>query len=84
MPIMSMLERTLKMRLEREECVSFVFRKADGSMRTARGTRNLSFIPAHLHPKHPEDQASPKVNYYDYGERGWRSFSIGNLIRIVD
>ena len=84
MPMMSMLERTLKMRLEREECVSFVFRKADGSMRTARGTRNLSFIPAHLHPKHPEDQMSPKVNYYDYDANAWRSFSIGSLIRIVD
>ena len=84
MPIMPMLERTLKIRLECEACVSFVYRKADGSMRTARGTRNLSFIPAHLHPKQPEDQISPKVNYYDYDANAWRSFSIGSLIRIVD
>jgi len=84
MPIMTMLERTLKMRLEREECVSFVYRKTDGSVRAARGTRNLRFIPVHLHPKSPEDQMSPKVNYYDYENKAWRSFSIGSLIRIVD
>jgi hypothetical protein len=76
MPIISMLEQTLKKRLESEECVLFVYRKADRSMRTARGTRNPDFIPVQLHSGRAEDIKSPKVNYYDYDKKSWRSFSI--------
>jgi hypothetical protein len=35
-------------------------------MCTARGTRKLNFISAQRNRKQPENQMSPKVNYYDY------------------
>lgn len=82
MIVYSVLERELKMRLEASECVSFAYRKSDGSVRHARGTRNLSFIPMRLHPRHAEDPTAKVMNYYDYDRLEWRSFRLGTLLRI--
>ena len=63
--------------------VSFTFRKVNGELRHARGTRNLTLaknttgicIPA---PKGPEQPYS----YYDVDKMGWRSYKPENLISI--
>lgn len=63
--------------------VSFTFRKVNGELRHARGTRNLTLaenttgvcIPA---PKGPEQPYS----YYDVEKMGWRSYKPENLISI--
>ena len=52
----------------------FTFRKKDGSIRDALGTRNLLLIPKHEMPKHLFDQTSAMV-YWDLEAKGYRSVS---------
>lgn len=66
--------------------VNFSFAKVDtGEVREAKGTLELSAIPAELHPKgtgkHPE--TTNTVKYYDLDKQGWRSFDIANLIPLL-
>lgn len=80
--IMTALERTLKARLESESSVAFVFRKSNGELRLAHGTRNLDFVPLHQRPRHAEAESSTAMTYYDHDKRDWRSFKFGTLLRI--
>lgn len=52
----------------------FSFRKKDGSIRNALGTRNLILIPKDQMPKHLFDQTSAMV-YWDLEAKGYRSVS---------
>ena len=62
--------------------VCFTYKKVDGTMRVARGTRNLSIVSALGYsvptPKHGEQPYS----YYDLDCEGWRSYRPENLISI--
>lgn len=80
--IISTLERQLMQRLALEAEVVFVFRKHDGSERRARGTCNLQYIPLKKHPKHIIPITSA-IRFFDLDKAEWRSFEIGNLIRVL-
>ena len=62
--------------------VAFTFRKKDGSIRKARGTRNLRIaaacgcnVPTPTHDEQPN-------SYYDIDKEGWRSYIPSNVISI--
>ncbi|AGN30176.1 hypothetical protein VPFG_00174 [Vibrio phage nt-1] len=70
--------------------VTFEFEKADGSVKTVTGTRNLDFIPAEFHPKDkplaegeaPKEKTEKQkatCGYFDLEANGWRSFKRANL-----
>lgn len=80
---MSQLEKELYEKLESCRGVCFVFRKQDWTVRKARGTRNLNYIPIEKHPKtigpHP---ITTSINYFDLDKKEWRAFQIGQLLQI--
>ena len=61
----------------------FHFRKLDGSIREALGTRNTVLIPKGDHtPRSIEDQSSKAIVYWDLEEEGFRSVSVKSLVWI--
>lgn len=58
-----------------EQVVKFQFRKVDGSIRRALGTRNEVLIPKIDAPAYLGDISSESVVYWDLDERNFRSFS---------
>lgn len=70
--------------------VRFTFRKVDGTIRNAVGTRNLALAQAYLHTKAetrnfviptPKGEEQPN-SYYDIEKMGWRSYKPELLISI--
>ena len=63
--------------------VRFTFRKKDGTIRNARGTRNLSLASADLgySVRTPKGEEQPN-SYYDLDKDGWRSYIPENVLRI--
>ena len=67
----------------------FSYFKLDGHIREARGTLDISRIPAEHHPKSSSAASddSPKnyetFRYYDLDAAGWRSFRLDNFIGFV-
>lgn len=62
--------------------VTIVFNKADGTVRTLRGTRNFTDIPVSMYPK---QTAMPRVNediirVFDLDQCQWRSFNFDSVI----
>ena len=62
----------------------FVYRKADGTTRTALGTRSPLLIPADKIPKCPQDneeweERAKAIPYFDLEKKEWRSFSVLNF-----
>lgn len=79
---MNEIENTLRSLLA-HNIVSFTFRKVNGEIRHAIGTRNLTLAEIHtgasiLCPKNEEQPNS----YYDVEKIGWRSYKPENLISI--
>lgn len=69
--------------LMKNNIVSFTFRKKDGTIRHATGTRNLSLVRAAYGivvptPTHAEQPNS----YYDLDKEGWRSYVPENVLSI--
>ena len=63
--------------------ISFTFRKVNGEIRHAKGTRNLTIASAYTNydiPK-PKGYEQP-YSYYDVEAMGWRSYKPENLISI--
>jgi hypothetical protein len=56
----------------------FSYRKKDGEMREAVGTRNLSLIPTECRPKWEiqDPNIDKAVVYYDFDESDYRSISV--------
>ena len=79
--IIPILEQQLMQRLATEAEVRFVFRKQDGTERSARGTCNLRYIPIDRHPKR-DLPITTAVRYFDLDKDDWRSFEIGRLLRM--
>lgn len=79
---MQKLEESLRSLLA-HNIVSFTFKKVDGTIRHALGTRNLTIasiytgsdIPAPVYGEQP-------YSYYDVEKNGWRSYKPENLISI--
>ena len=63
--------------------VSFTFRKVDGTIRHAIGTRNLVLAEIHTCTSIPTPKGEEQPNsYYDVEKMGWRSYKPENLISI--
>ena len=80
-------EIMLLCRLDEDSMVSFSFWKkgenGEGMVRRdAKGTRNQTYIPIDKWAKHPTDDLSKKINFYDLEKQDWRGMSIGKLIAI--
>lgn len=57
--------------------VNFVYRKKDGTLRTANGTLMSDLVPA----THGASRTSEKVQvYYDTDVNNWRSFLTANIV----
>ena len=66
--------------------VTFSFWKKDGSIREAKGTKNLLLIPTDKHPKGTRDPSSFQFStftFFDLDKGEWRSFSITHFIGFV-
>ena len=64
----------------KSETVSFVFKKKDGSIRQAKGTKSSLVVPKEFAPKGTGKVCLSNINYFDVDSNGWRSFSITNLL----
>lgn len=76
----------LKKRMK-EEVTHFVFRKKDGSVRQAYGTRASEVIVRHEGTVLPPDDRKPRPNsgtfpYFDIERQSWRCFKIDSLMDI--
>ena len=58
-----------------ENVTRFQFKKRDGSIRTALGTRNELLIPKQAQVKYLDDISDKSVVFWDLEEEGFRSFS---------
>lgn len=74
-------ERELIEALESDvPCVDFAFRKKGNVYRSARGTRNLKYVPINHWPKSPiEEEIKTDVSYFDFEKQGWRAFRLGSV-----
>lgn len=63
-----------------ERIVHMIYRKANGALRDAYGTRCLDLIPCHYWP-HGKRTPSPKVlTYWDAQRGGWRSLARSRFV----
>lgn len=68
----------------------FYYFKKDGSLREARGTLDLSLIPADKHPKGSTPDTPNTVSencpftYFDLDKAAWRSFHIDDFVGFVE
>ena len=63
--------------------VSFTFRKVNGEIRHAKGTRNLDIARNYTGEYIPTPKGEEQLNsYYDVEVMGWRSYKPENLISI--
>jgi hypothetical protein len=66
-----------------ENVARFQFRKMDGSIRNALGTRNELLIPKDECIKVIDDISSKSVVFWDLEERAFRSFSKSAEVSII-
>ena len=79
---MNEIENTLRSLL-RNNIVSFTFRKVNGEIRHAIGTRNLTLASAYTDTRIPTPTGDMQPNsYYDVQSNGWRSWRTGCVISI--
>ena len=69
--------------LLKNNIVIFTFRKKDGTIRKAKGTRNLVLASSALgyNVRVPNGEEQPN-SYYDIDKDGWRSYIPANVISI--
>ena len=76
------LNETLR-RLLATNIVCFTYKKVNGEIRKAKGTRNLQLARAHTGMSIPDPTGYEQpTSYYDVESLGWRSYRDGNLISI--
>jgi hypothetical protein len=75
------LVETLRFLLK-NNVVCFTYKKIDGTMRVARGTRNLSIASALGYSVPSPKNGEQPYSYYDLDCEGWRSYRPENLISI--
>lgn len=66
----------------RKGLVKFTFKKVDGSIREAFGTRNMKYVPTENHPKGTGVEVDSVVKFYDLDKQAWRSVSVKAEIEI--
>ena len=76
------IENTLRSLL-RSNIVAFTYRKVNGEIRHAIGTRNLTLASAYTNTRIPTPTGDMQPNsYYDVQSNGWRSWKTGYVISI--
>lgn len=75
------LVETLRFLLK-NNVVYFTYKKVNGEIRAARGTRNLSIASALGYPVPTPKNGEQPYSYYDLDCEGWRSYRPENLISI--
>ena len=76
------IENTLRALL-RNNIVAFTYRKVNGEIRHAIGTRNLTLASAYTNTRIPTPTGDMQPNsYYDVQSNGWRSWKTGYVISI--
>ena len=66
----------------------FTYRKTDGTIRQALGTRSLLLIPADKLPRDPVeikdgwDDIVKAIPYFDLMKKEWRSFNVLNFVSL--
>ncbi len=76
------IENTLRSLL-RNNIVAFTYRKVNGEIRHAIGTRNLTLASAYTNTRIPTPTGDMQPNsYYDVQSNGWRSWKTGYVISI--
>ena len=79
---MNEIENTLRSLL-RSNIVAFTYRKVNGEIRHAIGTRNLTLASAYTNTRIPTPTGDMQPNsYYDVQSNGWRSWKTGYVISI--
>ena len=79
---MNEIENTLRTLL-RNNIVAFTFRKKNGEIRHALGTRNLTLAENYTGRKIPTPTGNEQpTSYYDLERDDWRSWKEGNVINI--
>lgn len=61
----------------------FNFRKKDGSIRNALGTRNTDLIPNHLSISEVDDISNKSVVFYDLEIEGYRSLTADARVSLI-
>ena len=69
-------------RLLKEGEVKFTYKKMNGELREARGTRNINMIPETDCPTGKGNSCSYCTNYYDLDKKAWRRLLDCNLVSI--
>lgn len=57
-----------------------IYKKADGTTRTAFGTRNPAYIPTDKQPKTGGSGTGLTIPYYDFEAEDWRCFRVDTLL----
>lgn len=70
----------LKMRLATNSVVSFEYKKKDGSIRSAFGTKKSDLVQTHIKGTKKRKSSADTVKYFDLEKTAWRSFKAVNLI----
>ena len=66
-----------------EKVIRFQFRKKDGSIRNALGTRNEVLIPKQAQVKYLDDVSKKSFVFWDLEEAAFRSFSRDAEVGII-
>ena len=56
--------------------LDFSYKKTDGTLREARGTKNLDEIPEDKHPIGGTSPGDSVITYFDLDKGAWRSVSV--------
>ena len=65
----------------KKDVVDFKFIKKDGTIRTAKGTKNLNLVPKEKLPVGTKKTNIPNlITYFDIDKNSWRSFYLNKLV----
>ena len=79
------LQQKLNRLLKTEDVVNFTFKKKNGELRHARGTKKMDKIESIDEGAIPSGKGSPKtcvIAYFDLDKSAWRSFQEESLVSI--
>ena len=79
------LQQKLNRLLKTEDVVNFTFKKKNGELRHARGTKKMDKIESIDEGAIPSGKGSPKTSviaYFDLDKSAWRSFQEESLVSI--
>ena len=79
------LQQKLNRLLNTEDVVNFTFKKKNGEIRHARGTKKIDKIESIDESAIPSGKGAPKpgvIAYFDLDKSAWRSFQEESLVSI--